>query len=305
MSDVRPPWPKRVKRSLRTALVRAALAVVSLLPLAWAGPLGTALGLLAYAVASGERKKALESLATAFPEKSDAERRALAKACFVHLARAAFELGAIRTLDAQLDARVEWSPESRAVLDQALARKKGVLFVSGHIGQWELLARRIALAGYPCQTIAKETSDPGMTALVERFRASGHLKSIWRGQQGAAKAMLKALKQGEILGMLIDQDTKVQSVFVPFFKVPAKTPRAAADLALRTGAAVILGVCHRVAPGRFRVELQELALPKSEGEDAVIDLTARLNQGLEDAIRKAPEQWVWMHRRWKSRPETA
>jgi KDO2-lipid IV(A) lauroyltransferase len=182
-----------VKRTVRTALVRVALALAGLLPLRWAGPLGSALGHLAYALAGGERRKALESLAVAFPDKADAERRALAKACFAHLGRAAFELGAIRTLDAEMEERVAWSPESRALLDRALARKHGVLFVSGHIGQWELLARRIAMAGYPCQTIAKETSDPGMTALVERFRASGKLKSIWRGLQGAAKAMLKAL----------------------------------------------------------------------------------------------------------------
>jgi KDO2-lipid IV(A) lauroyltransferase len=178
-----------------------------------------------------------------------------------------------------------------------------VLFVSGHVGNWELLARRVALAGYPCQTIAKETTDPRLTRLVERFRAAGKLKSIWRGQDGAAKAMLKALKGGEILGMLIDQDTKVQSVHVPFFGHPASTPRAAADLALRTGAAVVVGFCQRQADGRYRVAMKQVE-PESTGDreaDAVA-LTAKMTWEIEQAIRRAPAQWVWMHRRWKTQP---
>ena len=84
---------------------------------------------------------------------------------------------------------------------------------------------------------------------MERFRARGKVRSIWRGQDGAARHMLRALKGGEILGLLIDQDTKVQSFFVPFFGELAATPRAAADLAIRTGAAVVVGFCQREADG--------------------------------------------------------
>jgi Kdo2-lipid IVA lauroyltransferase/acyltransferase len=301
--EARPPLRKRWKRALRTRLIQALVAVLGLLPLRWASDLGAALGSLAGALAFSERRKALASLAIAFPERTDAERRALARACFRHLGRCAQEAVCIRQLDRQLDAWVDWPAASRAVLEAALARGKGVIFVSGHVGHWELLARRVALAGYPSQTIAKETSDPGLTALVERFRASGRLKAIWRGRPGAAKQMLRALKQGEILGLLIDQDTAVQSLFVPFFGVPARTPRAAADLALRTGAAVVLGFCQRVAPRRSRLRLQEVPLPAAEGEAAALALTATLSRGIEDAIREFPEQWVWMHQRWKSKPE--
>jgi KDO2-lipid IV(A) lauroyltransferase len=173
------------------------------------------------------------------------------------------------------------------------------VFVSGHVGSWELLARTVSLAGYPCQTIAKETSDPRLTRLVEKFRESSKLKSIWRGKDGAAKAMLRALKQGEILGLLIDQDTDVQSLWVPFFGRPAKTPRAAADLALRTGAKVVLGFCQRQGD-RYRLSMREVSAEGLEGEAGARVLTERLTAGIEAAIRSAPEQWVWMHRRWKS-----
>ncbi|HEX8826251.1 MAG TPA: lysophospholipid acyltransferase family protein [Archangium sp.] len=298
----RPPLAKRLKRFLRYLLVRAALAIVSALPLGLARGLGAGFGRFAFAVAGGERRKALKSLARAFPEKSDAERHALARASFRHLGMAAFEVGATTSMDQQLERLVRWSDEDRSVLEAALARGKGVVFISGHVGNWELLARRVARAGYPSQSIAKETTDPRLTALVERFRAQGGVRSIWRGQEGAARAMLRALKAGEILGLLIDQDTKVQSLFVPFFGELAATPRAAADLALRTGAAVVVGFCQREGDG-YRLWMEEV--PWRAGEDREADalaLTAALSQRIEAAIRRAPEQWVWMHQRWKTRP---
>lgn len=267
-----------------------------------ASALGARFGLAAWAIARGERKKALDSLAIAFPERNECERRSLGRASFAHLGRSLFELACCSQLDRSIET-VDWPAESRAVLDAALAKKKGVLFVSGHVGHWELLARRVALAGYPCRAIAKETSDPHLTAYIESIRASAGLKPIWRGRPGAVGEMLRTLRRGEILGILIDQDTKVQSVFVPFFGREAKTPRAAADLALRVGAAVVLGFCHRVGPTSFRVTMREMSTPACGGDAAVIELTRALTLGIEKAIRSAPEQWVWMHRRWRTRPE--
>lgn len=297
------PFRKRARRYLRYLVLRGTLAVLSLLPIGFASGLGALVGSLAPFFARKERRKALASLARAFPEKGAAEREALMREMFRHLGRMVLELVCVRQLDRDVDAWVEWSAEDRARLDAALARKKGVLFVSGHVGNWELLARRVSLAGYPCQSIAREASDPRTTALIDRLRASAKLKSIWRGKPGAAKDILRALKAGEILGMLIDQDTKVQSVFVPFFGHLAKTPRAAADLVLRTGAAPMLGFCVRLGPRRYRLTIDELPLPPGEGEAAVVELTRAFTAGIEAKIRENPAQWVWMHERWKSRPE--
>ena len=302
--DPAPSLPKRLKRSIRYAAVRMALGLVASLPLRLAASLGERFGALAFHLAGAERRKALGSLALAFPTLSEASRADLALRTFRHLGRCAFELACVRQIDAAIDQRVEWPPEDRAVLERALGRGKGVVFVSGHVGQWELLARRVALAGFPCQTIGKETTDPRLTSLVERFRSAAGLKTIWRGRGGAAKYMLRALKAGEILGLLIDQDTKVQSVFVPFFGHPAKTPRAAADLALRTQAAVVLGFCRRMPTGKYRISMREVEAPSAElpPEGQVLALTGALSEGIEAAIRETPEQWVWMHRRWKSAP---
>ncbi len=293
------PLGKRLKRRARYVVVRLAIALVSALPLGAARAFGRFLGRTSYALAGKERQKALDSLARAFPEKSDAERAKIARACFEHLGHAVLELVNLAKVD--IETLVEFPPKDRQLLDEALARKKGVVFVSGHVGSWELLARRVALAGYPSQSIAKETTDPKLTELITRFRQEGQVGSIWRGQPGAAKQMLRALKAGEILGLLIDQDTRVQSVFVPFFGHRASTPRAAADLALRTGAAVITGFCHRQPDGRYRIALAEIPVtPTDDREADVLQLTAELTARIENAIREKPEQWVWMHRRWKT-----
>jgi KDO2-lipid IV(A) lauroyltransferase len=300
---VKPPLAKRAKRYLRYCLVRAALFVAEQLPIQTAGRLGEALGSWAFWAAWKTRRTALESVAKAFPEWNSERRDALARRCFQHLGRCALELACIRQLDSQMVEWVEWTEQERRLLEDALARGRGVLFVSGHVGNWELLARRVALAGLPASTIAKESSDWRLTRLVERFRIQGRVESIWRGQQGAAKRMLRVLKSGGILGLLIDQDTAVQSIFVPFFGHPAATPRAAADLALKTGAAVVVGFCQRKEDGRYRLSMKEI-LPRQTGnvESDAVALTQELTAEIESAIRRTPEQWVWMHRRWKSQP---
>lgn len=298
------PLAKRVKRRLRYAVLRGALALVAALPLAWAAALGRALGGVAFRVAGGERRKALRSLERAFPDWSPGEREDVARRSFVHLGQSVFELACVAQIDRKVDALIEWPEADRKALEAALARGRGVVFVSGHVGNWELLARRVALAGFPTQSIAKETTDPRTTALVERFRASAGVKSIWRGQDGAARQMLRALKNGEILGLVIDQDTRVQSVFVPFFGVLASTPRAPADLVLRTGAALMVGFCQRKNDGRYLLTMRELPVePSPDRERDAVAITERLSREIERAIRCAPEQWVWMHQRWKTRPE--
>jgi len=300
---VRPPLAKRAKRYLRYCLVRAALFVVEKLPIDVAGRLGSVVGHLVYRLAPKTRANALQSLSTAFPDWPSEARQDIARRCFAHLGRCVFELACIRQMDPRIGEWVEWTEDERLLLEKALARGRGVVFVSGHVGNWELLARRVALAGLPASTIAKESNDWRLTRIVERFRTQGRVESIWRGQRGAAKRMLRVLKSGGILGLLIDQDTAVQSVYVPFFGRPASTPRAAADLALRTGAAVVVGFCQRKEDGRYRLSMKEISpLQTGDSNKDVAALTQVLTAEIEGAIRRTPEQWVWMHPRWKTQP---
>ena len=300
---MRPPLAKRAKRYLRYCLLRAALFVVERLPIDAAGRVGSLLGSLAYRLAPKTRESALQSLNTAFPDLPLEARHRMARGCFAHLGRCVFELACIRQMDPRIGEWVEWTEDERLLLERALARGRGVVFVSGHVGNWELLARRVALAGLPASTIAKESTDWRLTRMVERFRMQGRVESIWRGQPGAAKRMLRVLKSGEILGLLIDQDTAVQSVYVPFFGRPASTPRAAADLALRTGAAVVVGFCQRKEDGRYRLSMKEISpLQTGDANNDAVALTRAMTAEIEGAIRRTPEQWVWMHSRWKTQP---
>ncbi|WP_242370850.1 lysophospholipid acyltransferase family protein [Anaeromyxobacter sp. SG26] len=299
------PLRKRIKRSVRSAIVRAAIRLLSLLPLSVALALGGALGRLGYLLAGKTRRLALRHLALAFPERSEAEREAIARRMFVHLGRAAMEVVTIRSYDARLETYVELS--NGEVLREVMARGKGMMFVTGHVGNWELLARRIARAGVPNAVIAKAGHDPRLNALAEEFRASGGVTTLWRENPETGRAIIRTFRQGRALGLLIDQDTDVQGVHVPFFGRLAYTPRAAADLALRFGAPVVVGTIRRRGPRAGDGHLLEVVEipydPSAQDREAeAVRLTAACSLALETAIRRSPEEWVWMHERWKTRP---
>jgi len=300
---VAPPLSKRLKRTLRYGLLRTALALVGLLPLGWAQALGRALGSAAFHLAPGERKKALASLSIAFPEMTDAARLDLARRCFRHLGTAALEVAvAPRLSQGQFDRLVDCSGDALAAMDRAHTAGKGAVCVAAHLGNWELQAWGVARHGLPLHAVGKENVDPRLTRLVDRFRAAGGVRNIWRGQPGAAVSLLRTLRKGELLAMLIDQDTNVQNVFVPFFGRLAATPRAAADLVLRTGAAALVCLVHKREDGTYRPSSEELEVPRTgDPERDAVELTARFTARIEAAIRAHPEQWVWMHQRWKTK----
>ncbi len=299
------PLRKRIKRSIRSALVLGVLRALSLLPLGPALALGAFAGGVACRLARRTRRLALAHLALAFPEKTDAERRAIARAMFVNLGRAAMELAAIRSYDDRLGAYVEFAQPG--LLREVMSRGSGMVFVTGHVGNWELLARAIARAGVPNAVIAKRNADQGLNRLAEEFRAAGGVTTLWREDESTGRAIIKTLRGGRALGLLIDQDTSVQGVFVPFFGRPAWTPRAAADLALRFGAPVVVGTIRRKGPRTTDGHLLDLVeIPydprPADREAEAVRLTAACSAALEAAIRRNPAEWVWMHERWKTAP---
>lgn len=254
---------------------------------------------MAYRVASWERRIAARQLNDAYGARFSPQRCAmLTRGVFRRLATSAVE-AAKMAFCPSFRPNVTISEESRQVLDDALAEGRGVVFVTGHIGNWELMAATLAGWGYPIYTIVKPSYDDRFTGLIHRARASFGVRAIFRGDRGAAAAMLRALKSNAVLGFLIDQDTDVPSVFAPFFGRPAKTPSAPAALALRTGAVPLVGTISRVVKdGSHRIEISRVTLGAT-----VEETTAALNFALETRIRRHPLEWVWFHRRWKSSME--
>jgi len=213
------------------------------------------------------------------------------------------EVAQIRKLDRRIERYVDLTPEAAEALDGA-RRGNGVVAVTGHVGNWELLFRRIVRSGRPAYAVGAELSHGGLTAIVDRLRGPG--LTIWRGAEGASRKLLRAFREDAFLAMLIDQDTKVQGVFVPFFGRLAHTPRAAADLARRTGAGVVTVFIHRKAGGGHRITARKIEwTPTADADADAVTLTAAMTAAIEAEIREVPHEWVWMHRRWKTSAEQA
>jgi KDO2-lipid IV(A) lauroyltransferase len=295
---------------VRAAVIVAFVRTLTLMPLGLGLALGGALGRLAWILFPRMRRDMRASLAAAFPGKGEAERDAIARASLVHLGWLGGEVITMQRWASRLDEYVEAPAEAIATLERARARRKGIVLVLGHIGNWELTCR---LSRYvqPNAVIAKRSWHARIDALAERSRADHRVSTFWRDDATTSRAMLRLFKQAGTLGILIDQDIRdVQSVFVPFFGRPAATPRAAADFALRFGATVLVVTCHRRGPrpgDGHRLEVLEVPYDgeATDREAEVVRLTAACVALQEAAIRRHPAEWVWMHQRWKTAPPAA
>jgi KDO2-lipid IV(A) lauroyltransferase len=293
------PLFTRLRRFLRAKLLASSSSVASLLPLSWALAIGAVGGRLAYVFAGRQRRLAFDHLGIAFPDQSPAERRRIARACFANLGRMALELTQARKIDRQIARYVHWPPGDIEALRKAVHPGEGGLFITGHIGNWELLARRIVAEGFDHLVLGRTPGDPGMASLLERLRAGGGVVTVDRSALSARRQMLTALKRGALVGILIDQDTRVQGSFVPFFGRLAHTPRAAEDLAHRLGMPVFIGFIHRRPEGGHELRTELISPSRGDG----LELTARLTERIEAEVRRHPEEWVWMHERWRQQPD--
>ncbi|MEM7674756.1 MAG: lysophospholipid acyltransferase family protein, partial [Myxococcota bacterium] len=191
---------------------------------------------------------------------------------------------------------VEFAAEDRARLQEAVDQKAGVILVTGHIGNWELLAQRIAAEDFDSVAVVRPASNPYLGRWLARIRAAGGVEAIGRGTSSAPRQVLAALRRGAVVGVLIDQHTHLPSVDVSFFGRPAPTPIAASALARRKGCPIVVATIRRESTGRHRIRLRRI----EQHQDDVRQLTATLTEALEDAIREAPAQWIWLHDRWNT-----
>jgi Kdo2-lipid IVA lauroyltransferase/acyltransferase len=293
---------QRLKNNLIYLGVAALKGLMQALPLALARRLGAGLGRAFFTLVAYERGKALRSLSVAFPEKTEAQRRALGRAAFASIGLGAAEFLRFPILSpADLEALV---PEITGLehLEAPLRQGRGVVAVTSHFGNWELIAQRTVQLHPQTATIAQRSYDSRFEAELQNLRSLFGLRIIPRG--ASVKPVLKFLKEGGILGLLADQDTNVDSVFVDFFGRPAKTPSGPAWLASATGAALITGFLWRRPDGRYRIEFgPEIPVPeKGAPKEALIPAVREYTRRTEKVIREHPEQWAWMHDRWRSKP---
>ncbi|MDR3112353.1 MAG: lysophospholipid acyltransferase family protein [Elusimicrobiota bacterium] len=279
---------------------------VSLIPYKLSvGFLSLFFGKVAYYCSYSAAKIAVKNLQKTFPNKSKKEIVKIAKTVFVNQARNFFELANFPRINLGFLQSIS-SVENKNLIEIALQKGKGLLFVSAHTGNWEITAAAVAALGLPVNVVAKKIYIDGLNDMLVKYRESKNVKVILKDAKDTGRKLLRALKNGEIIAMLIDQDTEVSGVFVDFFGQKAWTPSGLAVLALKTGAEVLVGVDQRIGRYNHKTIIYGPVKIETTGnvEIDVVTLTQKATSILEEHIRICPEQWVWFHKRWKTQSIT-
>jgi KDO2-lipid IV(A) lauroyltransferase len=244
------------------------------------------------------------NLQLAFPDLPDTERRGLLLGSFQNLARQLPIFSRFRKTTGD-DLKDLIDCEGLDHLKAAIQKQQGVILFTGHIGAWELSSFGLSLFGYPLSFLVRRIDNPRIEALVERARTSRGNRTI--DKTSAAREMLQILRDGGTLGILVDLNTlDREAIFVDFFGRPASTTFIVAKLALRTGAEVLPVFAPWDAQRkRFILIVDEPLKMEKTGDEAedVRRLTQQYTRVVEDYVRRYPDQWLWIHRRWKTRPE--
>ena len=289
-------------------VVRCALALLVPLPARQLRSLGRALGLVAFALLARVRRTALANVARVFPRMTAREANAVVRTSYVALG------GHLGDALASLDPRhpLEPLPVDDATLDLlaragrgAAGEPRGILFASAHLGPWERVAATLVARGIPMTVLARETYDPRLASIYDRLRAGRGVPAIYRGLSGAPTRIVRTLRTGGVLAVPMDLRSRVPSLDVGFLGQRASVPLGPARIALRMGAAVIVGT---VAPdptvrGGLRIHCTEIPTRNlAAGDAGERELTARLALELSRRIKALPGEWVWMHDRFAGNP---
>jgi KDO2-lipid IV(A) lauroyltransferase len=287
---------------VEAALVRAVMAGMSLLPMSAVRKVGHGFGRFMFWVDRSHRRIALENLARAFPSRPPAERRALAKSMFAHFGALVFELLRFGSLShEEMQALMEVEGVER--IHAAHAKGKGMFFVTGHFGYWEMQAITHPFHSPTIAVMARPLDNPKLHEWLEHLRTMTGNRVIYR--QGALRRVLREVNANNAVAILIDQHIHTsEAVTVDYFGRPVSTTSALAALALRTGADVIPVFALPLPGGRYRFIYDHPVEPPPEDSlDPVREFTQRCTDVLEMYVRRNPELWLWMHRRWRA-PES-
>ena len=292
-----------MRERLEYALVWPFIKGLGLLPRPVARALGITLGLTVYALHGRLRRVGLRNLTLAFPEMPQPERRRLLRGEFISLGRQLAEVC--------LFPRYTRENVSRTIVyggfenfERAYARGKGVLFLTGHIGAWELSAFAHSLNGHPLSIVMRSLDNPYIDRLIQGYRTMHGNRTV--DKDDFVRGLLGAMRAGETVGILMDTNmTPPQGVFVDFFGIPACTASGLARIALKTDAAVVPGFTVWDAKLRKYILRFEPAIEltrTADNESDIVANTAKFTKAIEEIIRQYPDQWLWVHRRWKTRP---
>ncbi len=278
------------------------LKLLGILPRSAARFAGASFAYAAYLLRPSLRRAAMFNLQVAFPDWTDAQRKQAIRGMIRQVGWMAGEFSQFPkyTRDTIKDVVVVDGFEN---FDNARRRGKGVLFLTGHMSAWELAPFAQALYGFPLHFLVRPIANRRVDALINGYRCRSGNQPIEKNR--SARSILKILGEGGTIGVLSDHNTSHENVFVNFFGVPAATTSGLARIALRTDSAVVPGFLSWDADiHKYRLRFEPaVELSRTQNEDAdIVEDTARFTRVIEDYIRAHPDQWLWVHKRWKTRP---
>jgi Kdo2-lipid IVA lauroyltransferase/acyltransferase len=291
----------RVRHLLEYALFRVLLFPLERLSWNAAGQVGRGLGAIAFSLLRIRRRVVLDNLAHAFPAWSPARRLAVARECYRQFGITFLELLLLpRTRPEDLVARATLGDSAQ--FDSALQGGHGAIIVTGHLGNWEALGASLAARGYPLFGLVARQRNLRVEAQVRRMRESAGIRLLYTDR--GLMPVMRTLRGNGFIAFPIDQDAGRDGIFVEFLGRLASAPLGPVRFARRAGCPIIPGFCVRRPDGRYLLEMPGTVwvradLPPDEAEREAL---TRLTALLEEVVHRYPEQWFWMHRRWKTRP---
>lgn len=293
-----------MRRKLEYAAAWPFLKIMGVLPRPLARAFAIGIAQLVYLLHFRLRQVGMRNLEMVFPEKSLNERRRILLGVFTSLGRQLAELSQFPRYTAQnVDDVVVY--DGLENYERAYARGRGVLFLTAHFGGWELSAFAHSLHGHWLHVVMRPMDNPYLDRLLQSYRTMHGNKVV--PKDDFVRGLLAAMRAGETVGILMDTNmTPPQGVFVDFFGIPACTASGLARMALRTDAAVVPGfTIWDEALGKYRLRFDPpIELVRTGDLEAdIVANTQKFNNVIEEYVRQYPEQWLWVHRRWKTRPE--
>jgi Kdo2-lipid IVA lauroyltransferase/acyltransferase len=293
-----------MREDLEYAVVWVMVKLLGALPRGMARAIGAGVGAAAYVLLGRLRKTGLRNLETAFPEKTAQERERILRTLYRNLGWLLGEFCQMRKYTRE-NTRGFLRYEGLENYLAARERGKGVLIVTGHLGAWELSSYYHSLMGYPMSIVIRRLDNAKVDTLVNEIRCLHGNRVLHKDD--FARGLLAAMRHGETVGILMDTNmTPPQGVFVPYFGRLACTASGLARVALKTGAAVLPGfMVWEEAEQKYVLRFGEEIPLVATGDDEADALTntARFTTVIEEWVRRYPEQWLWVHRRWKTRPD--
>lgn len=292
---------EKCKYFIESILFQLFLFIIKTLPFSWGCKIGQCLGELAYYLLPARRRLTLKNIQAAKAHgylKSISDERGLARDAWRHLGLNASEFLYYHLHDyAKLQKTITLHGQEH--LDQVLAKKKGVILVAAHFGNWELLGSRLALAGYKINAIVKIQSNKKVDNFIATCRQKAGI--ICQSKKGFLRPVLRALDRNEMVSFLIDQSTRHNGHSLNFFGRTAFFPKGAAEFALRTDTPVLFTYIVRERPDRHHAYIsEEIILPKTGDAEQDVQQATELFAGLiQQVIEAHPEQWLWTHRLWR------